>query len=76
MGYQRGIKLYINMIKSPKHLSLILISIISILRILWLLLDPFLMFYRINRAIERILFEIIYSLLYTLFSIILFVWLI
>ena len=74
MSYLKGFRLIWNCSKSPKFLSLIIIFIICVLRVIWLTVDPFIMLNRLHRSLERVLYEIVFSFLYTLFSIILFVW--
>ena len=74
--------------RSPYNLCMMAISLICIrrlliyfkfqfyllVRILWINIDPFLFLGIWNRSIERLLYEIVYSLLFSIYSIILWVW--
>jgi len=74
ISYLRGFKLIFISSRSPKFLSLIIILVICVLRIIWFTVDPFIMKGLWNRSLERVLYECVFSFLYMLFSIILFVW--
>ena len=60
--------------RNPINLSMILISLISLTKILWISIDPFVFKNTLHRSLERFLAELIYSLLYSLYGMVLIVW--
>lgn len=82
-------KFFCKIMRSPKNLMMIFMLLISIskphlflrmlistdkARVLWLIIDPFVMKEIFNRSIERLLYEATYSILYVLYSIVFWVW--
>ena len=74
-------------LKSPYNICMITISFIclskllfifnfnfSLVRILWITIDPFIFKGVWPRLIERLLYETVYSLLFSIYAIILWVW--
>ena len=53
---------------------MIAIFTLSLIKIIWLFIDPFIQFEAIDRKIERVLDELIYSFIFAIFAIILIVW--
>ena len=71
IGFKR---LFYRLFRSPKNLSLLYLVLIGILRSIWLIYDPFRLSNRLSRIQERLLFEIVYPLIYGLYASILLVW--
>lgn len=61
-------------LRRPTNFSMILITLISITKILWMSIDPFVLKSVLHRSVERLLSELIYSLLYALYGTVLLVW--
>ena len=59
---------------SKPHLFLRMLISTDKARVLWLIIDPFVMKEIFNRSIERLLYEATYSILYVLYSIVFWVW--
>ena len=59
---------------SPKNLSLLGICFISFIKVIWLSYDPLIFKGRSNRLIDRLLFETIYPLIFTVLASVLLVW--
>ena len=64
----------LRLFKSPKNLSLLSISILSLLIIIWLLYDPLVFKGKSNRMADRLLFESVYPLLFSVLACVLLVW--
>jgi len=64
----------IKTLRSPYNLAMLSIFLICLLRILWLSIDPFGYHLVLHRSIERVLFETIFSVLFWIYAIILWVW--
>ena len=60
--------------KSPKNLSLLGISLISCIRVIWLSFDPLIFKNQSNRMCDRLLFESVYPLTFTVLASVLLVW--
>jgi hypothetical protein len=61
-------------IKSPKNLSLLGIIVMSFIRVVWLSFDPLVFDNRSNRMTDRLLFETVYPLTFTVLASVLLVW--
>ena len=60
--------------KSPKNLCLLSIEIISLIRVLWLSIDPLNFEEITSRMADRLLFESGYPLLFTVLASVILVW--
>ncbi|CAD8084851.1 unnamed protein product [Paramecium sonneborni] len=73
-SYQKGCNYIKNVLGSPLNCILCLTILFSVLKIIWLALDPF-QFYDYNeRVCERILAEVVYTILFYIYGILLMVW--
>ena len=72
--YLTGCKLYFSMSKSPMNICLIQMMLLSIMKIIWIMTDPFTMENIMPRHYERILGEITYSVLFAIYGVILLAW--
>ena len=70
----RGLQFICSAITSPVNLCLTLATLFCIVKIIWLALDPFNNYQRISRIAERVLAEIVYSILFAIYAILLIVW--
>ncbi|CAD8171539.1 unnamed protein product [Paramecium pentaurelia] len=73
-SYQRGLSYLKNFIGSPLNCILCLTILFTVLKILWLSLDPFKPFDGDKRMFERILAEVVYTILFYIYGILLMVW--
>ena len=60
--------------KNPVNMSMLMVLLICITKLLWITIDPYIFYGILHRSVERVLAEIIYSLLYCLYSMVLMVW--
>ncbi|CAD8168621.1 unnamed protein product [Paramecium octaurelia] len=72
--YQRGLSYLKNFLGSPLNCILCLMILFNVLKILWLSLDPFKPFDYDKRVFERILAEVVYTILFYIYGILLLVW--
>ncbi|CAK56859.1 unnamed protein product (macronuclear) [Paramecium tetraurelia] len=73
-SYQKGCNYIKNVLGSPLNCILCLTILFSILKILWLALDPFQLYDYKERVCERILAEVVYTILFYIYGILLMVW--
>ncbi|CAD8086015.1 unnamed protein product [Paramecium sonneborni] len=73
-SYQKGCNYIRNVLGSPLNCILCLTILFSILKILWLGLDPFQLYDYKERVCERILAEVVYTILFYIYGILLMVW--
>jgi len=62
------------MVKAPVNIEMIMVFCICFFNILWISIDPLLLKGILKRYWERILDEISYSFLYTVYAIVVLVW--
>ncbi|CAD8156396.1 unnamed protein product [Paramecium octaurelia] len=72
--YQRGLSYLKNFLGSPLNCILCLTLLFNVLKIVWLILDPFQPFDGDKRVFERILAEVVYTILFYIYGILLMVW--
>ncbi|CAD8062642.1 unnamed protein product [Paramecium primaurelia] len=72
--YQRGLSYLKNFLGSPLNCILCLTILFNILKIIWLTLDPIKPFDHDKRVYERILAEVVYTILFYIYGILLMVW--
>ncbi|CAD8160627.1 unnamed protein product [Paramecium pentaurelia] len=72
--YQRGLSYLKNFLGSPLNCILCLTILFNVLKIIWLTLDPIKPFDRDKRVYERILAEVVYTILFYIYGILLMVW--
>ncbi|CAD8177261.1 unnamed protein product [Paramecium pentaurelia] len=73
-SYQKGCNYIKNVLGSPLNCILCLTILFSVLKILWLSLDPFQLYDYKERVCERILAEVVYTILFYIYGILLMVW--
>ncbi|CAD8172583.1 unnamed protein product [Paramecium octaurelia] len=73
-SYQKGCNYIKNVLGSPLNCILCLTILFSVLKILWLALDPFQLYDYKERVCERILAEVVYTILFYIYGILLMVW--
>ncbi|CAG9313954.1 unnamed protein product [Blepharisma stoltei] len=67
-------RLFVRLLRSPKHLSLFFISLIGLLRGIWISYDPLCLRNKMPRVGDRLLGEITYPILYGVYTCVLLVW--
>ena len=68
-----GIKV-VRTFKSPKNLSLLGITVIALIRVVWLSFDPLNFSGLSDRMADRLVFESVYPILFTVLSSVILVW--
>ncbi|CAG9315873.1 unnamed protein product [Blepharisma stoltei] len=65
---------FVRLFRSPKHLSLFYISLVGALRGIWISYDPYSLNNKMPRVGDRLLCEMVYPLLYGVYTCVLLVW--
>jgi len=69
-----GCRFFFRIMKSPYNLCQMAIFLVSLVRVIWLAVDPFGYYDIVHRSVERLLAEMTYSLLFLVYTIVLWVW--
>jgi hypothetical protein len=67
-------RLLYSLIRSPKNLCLLFLTCIGLLRVMWLLYDPFRFNNKLSRTQERLVYETVFPFIYGIYSSVLLVW--